>query len=188
MQARLLCDTGGACPCAGVRTAARARFARACACMRLRRSSDRNAHGVCAYAEGFTYGYTILPFLRGDRGMRSASAREAAQAAAAPARMRCAPPRCGGARLRATAVAAQWLFCWCGCGAAAQWCLYPRPSACAAAPRVRWRVPPACVFVRHLLAVFAVSSAHSFHHLRKRLMLALAGISLCILLLARTLS
>jgi len=31
------------------------------------------------------------------------------------------------------------------------WCLYPRPSACAAAPRVRWRVP-------YLLAICSLFS------------------------------
>ncbi len=62
-----------------------------------------------------------------------------------------------------------------------KWCLYLRPSACAATPRVRWRVPSAGVFGGHLLAVCAVYSAHFFHHSRKRLNVALACAS-CFLL------
>jgi hypothetical protein len=70
-----------------------------------------------------------------------------------------------GPTARATAVAAQWLFCCCGYGAAAQWCLYLRPSACAAAPRVRWRVPyllaicsPFARFIRRIRFIICASA------------------------------
>jgi hypothetical protein len=51
---------------------------------------------------------------------------------------------------------------------------------------VRWRVLSAGLFVSHLLAVFAVYSAHLFHHFRKRLNMAHACASF--FLLARSLS
>ncbi len=130
MQARLLCDTGGACPRAGVRTAARARFARAC-------GSDASPIG-CAWGLRICGGVSLLihdlaiparvPWYaqcRHEGGGTSGGGSGAD--AVRTARMR------RGSTAHATAVAAHWLFCCCGYGTVAQWCLYLRPSACAAA-------------------------------------------------------
>ena len=172
MQARIMCDTGGACPCAS-------------RCIRL------DEQGVCSCVGVFIFASHYCSIVRGYHAMRSVSTKEAAQAAAAPARMRCALPECGGARLRARLLLR--LNGWFSFAAVV-------PSSCcrsmvsvsapipmqAAAPRVRWRVPSAGVFRGHLLAVFAGYSAHLLHHLRKRLNVALACASF--FLLARSLS
>jgi hypothetical protein len=115
--------------------------------------------------------------------MCSVATREAAQAAAAPARMRCALPECGGARLRArlplrltgwfvvTAVVLSLMV------------FVSAPIRMRCRPT---RAVAGAVFVSYLFAVFAVYSAHSFRHLRMRLNVALACASF--FLLARSLS
>ena len=90
MQARIICRTGGAFPCA-------LRFVRP------------DVHGVGACV-GFLFASHYRSIVRGDRAMCSVSTNEAAQAAAAPARLRCVPPECSGARRRTRLLL--WLNGW----------------------------------------------------------------------------
>ncbi len=167
MHARLLCDTGSACLCAGVRTAARARFARACACMRLRRISNRMRLGSAHKRRGslLIHDLTILARLPRYAQCRHEGGGTSGGGSGDDAVRTIRAYTVRDATARATAVAAQWLFCCCGGCAVAQWCLYPRPSACAAAPRVRWRVPyllaicsPFSRFIRHIRFIICASA------------------------------
>ena len=59
-----------------------------------------DVHGVCAYVEVVLIALHYCTTLRRYRGMRSVANKAAAQAAAAPAGMRCVRRECGGLRPR----------------------------------------------------------------------------------------
>jgi hypothetical protein len=131
MHARIMCDTGGAGLCAS-----------RCICL--------DVHGVCACVGVFLFASHYCSIVRGYRAMRSVSTREAAPAAAAPARMPCVPPQCGGAlrprrllRLNGSFSFAAVVPSW-RCRSIVSVSAPIRMRA--AAPHVRWRVPPAFVF------------------------------------------
>ncbi len=179
MQARIMRATGGACPCAGARTAARARCARACASVHAAPTHIQwNAQGVCAYAEGSllihrfchscdgTVVCAVSPRGRRDKWRRLRRGCGAHRPDAAG--RDCARDCCCGSNGRFVV---------------AVWCC--RSMVSVSAP-IRMRCRPTravadAVFVSHLFAVFAVYSAHSFHHLRKRLNVALACASFFLL-------
>ena len=171
MHARIMYDTGGACPCAS-------RFVRP------------DVHGVGACV-GFLFASHYRSIVRGDRAMCSVSTKEAAQVVAAPARVRCVPPKCGGARLRVRLLL--WLSGWFRFAAVVlSWRCRSMNGVCIRADPPAL-LPHACGGGCRRRAYFVVIcspfspfySAYLLHHLRK---LSPRGSCGCILIIARALS